>query len=153
VSFQRVLAAVDFSRDSITGARAAAETARLHSAALLVFHAVDVEPRAAAEPLPGGGEAVLEILDKAHNAMDALIEDIRPVLGGVRFTTEVATGWPEDEIVARAQQWKADLVVLGARGTVTLEDVFLGGVAHGVLQRAPCSVMAVRGYHRETPMR
>jgi nucleotide-binding universal stress UspA family protein len=143
MSFHRVLAAVDFSRDSVNGARAAVETARLHAASLLVFHAMEAEP-AMADPLRGVGEAELELLEKAHAAMETLIDELRPSLDGVRFTTEVTTGWAEDAIIARAREWKADLVVLGAKGTATLEDIVLGGITRSVVERAPCSVMAVR---------
>ena len=113
---------------------------------------MEVEP-VVAEPFPRIGETALEMLEKAHAAMEALIDDLGPPLESVPFRTEVTTGSAEDEIVARAREWKADLVVLGARGTVTLEDVFLGGIARGVLERAPCSVMAVRGYDREAGIR
>ena len=145
MSFQRVLAAVDFSRDSVTGVRAAAEAARLYSAALLIFHSIEAEPDAAG--------ATLELMEKARAAMEALIENLGPLLDGVEHTTEIASGWPEEAIVDRAREWKADLVVLGAKGIAMPEDALLGGIAGGVVERAPCSVLAVRGSHRETSRR
>ena len=139
IGFDRILAAVDFSPDSIGGVRAAAETARLHSAALLVFHVIEAEP----SPAPAG--TVLTLIEKANGAMATLVEGLRPTVNKLALTTEVTTGNAGDEIVARACDWSADLVVLGAKGTATLEDVILGGIARSVVERAPCSVLAVRG--------
>ena len=135
--FHRVLAAVDFSPASVAAARAAGETARFHSAKLLVFHSVEVDLDAA--------DATLDLLEKARAAMETLVDDLSSVLNGVEFTTEITSGWPEDAIIDRARDWKADLVVLGANGTETLEQVLLGGIASGVVERAPCSVMVTRG--------
>jgi nucleotide-binding universal stress UspA family protein len=137
MAFHRVLAAVDFSPPSVAAARAAGETAQFHSAKLLVFHSVEVDLDAA--------DATLELLEKARAAMEVLVEDLSSVLNGVEVITEITSGWPEDAIIDKARDWKADLVVLGANGTETLEEVLLGGVASGVVERAPCSVMVTRG--------
>lgn len=146
MAFKRILAAVDFSRESVQAFFAAVEIARLHSAALLVFHAIEAEPAAAPEPLPGRlGEAVLAVMARANAAMAALIEDAKPALGGVRFESEVVTGRAFDEIVERAREWKADLVVIGSRGATSLEDALVGGTTQAVVEEAPCSVLVARG--------
>lgn len=65
-------------------------------------------------------------------------------IAGRTAESEVRSGDPAQEIVAAAQRWDADLVVLGSRGRNTLERVLLGSVAREVLLRAPCSVLVVR---------
>ncbi|HEX9444369.1 MAG TPA: universal stress protein [Candidatus Binatia bacterium] len=145
MAFKRILAAVDFSRESVKAFFVAVEIARLHSAALLVFHVIEAAP-AAPHLLPAGGlgEAVLDIVEKANAAMARLIEDARPALKGLAFESEVITGRAFDEIVERAGEWKADLVVLGSKGATSLEDALVGGTAQEVVERAPCSVLVKR---------
>jgi nucleotide-binding universal stress UspA family protein len=49
-----------------------------------------------------------------------------------------------DMIVAEAQAWPADLIVVGAHGRRGLHDVLLGSVADGVVRRASVPVLLVR---------
>jgi nucleotide-binding universal stress UspA family protein len=61
--------------------------------------------------------------------------------GGVREA--VRTGYPDREIVAEAEAWGADLVVLGTHGRGGFARLLLGSVAAEVLRRAPSSVLVV----------
>jgi nucleotide-binding universal stress UspA family protein len=47
-------------------------------------------------------------------------------------------------IIKKADEWKPNLIVLGARGHSALERVLLGSVSHNVLIHAPCSVRVHR---------
>ncbi|HEX4180354.1 MAG TPA: universal stress protein, partial [Caulobacteraceae bacterium] len=58
------------------------------------------------------------------------------------FTPE---GHPAEEIVAAAQAWSADLIVIGSHGRSALTQVLLGSVAEAVMRNAPCPVLVVRG--------
>ncbi|HEU4452684.1 MAG TPA: universal stress protein [Longimicrobium sp.] len=50
----------------------------------------------------------------------------------------VRTGSPPEEIVAEAEAWGADLLIVGTHGRV-----LLGSVAESVVREAPCNVLAV----------
>lgn len=52
-------------------------------------------------------------------------------------------GDPSGEIVAEAESWKPDLLVLGTHGASGLERAILGSVAAHVVHDAPCSVLVV----------
>jgi nucleotide-binding universal stress UspA family protein len=43
-----------------------------------------------------------------------------------------------------ADEWKADLIVLGSHGKHGIEKFLLGSVAESVARHAKCSVMIVR---------
>jgi nucleotide-binding universal stress UspA family protein len=67
---------------------------------------------------------------------------------GVHVATKIIEGNPKDVIVDEAQQWGADLIVMGAGGYGGPRRMVLGSVAHSVVANAPCSVQVVRDKHR-----
>jgi nucleotide-binding universal stress UspA family protein len=48
-------------------------------------------------------------------------------------------------IAKAAEDFAADLIVMGTRGNTGLKHVLLGSVAERTLRLAPCSVLAVKG--------
>jgi universal stress protein A len=134
--FKRILTAVDFSANSLEAFRIAAEMASVHSAALHLLHVIEALPS-------GPGEATMEFVQKANEAVEQLVAS-QPALEKVTLTTEVVSGRAFDEIVNRARGWRADLIVLGTKGTTSLEQIFLGGTAEHVIKESPCSVLIVR---------
>jgi nucleotide-binding universal stress UspA family protein len=61
---------------------------------------------------------------------------------------EIRTGTPQDEIVAAALEWSADVTVMGIGEGFALDRWRDARVARAVVSRAPCSVFVVR-YRRE----
>jgi nucleotide-binding universal stress UspA family protein len=55
-------------------------------------------------------------------------------------------GSPAGMVLARAEEWKPDLVVVGASGASALERLVFGSVAHKVVSEALCSVRVARGH-------
>jgi nucleotide-binding universal stress UspA family protein len=76
--------------------------------------------------------------------MDSLIASAESSLSGLSFTSEVTSGRAFVEIVNRAQEWKADLIVLGAKGAASLENIVVGSTAERVMKEASCSVLIAR---------
>jgi len=54
-------------------------------------------------------------------------------------------GSPARELIARAEKWKPDLIVLGSHGRTALGRFVLGSVSQRVLTEACCSVRIARG--------
>jgi nucleotide-binding universal stress UspA family protein len=63
---------------------------------------------------------------------------------GCSVTTEVRTGHTSEQILQHAEQFKADLIIVGSRGLEGTERLELGSVAESVLKYAPCSVLVVK---------
>jgi nucleotide-binding universal stress UspA family protein len=63
---------------------------------------------------------------------------------GFRSDSVVATGTPASTIVDYANDWDADLVIMGSHGRTGLTRLVLGSVARSVLHHAGCSVLIVR---------
>jgi hypothetical protein len=56
----------------------------------------------------------------------------------------VLTGTPAWELIDAANDWKADLVVVGSQGRSAIGRFFLGSVSQKVAEIANCSVRVVR---------
>jgi nucleotide-binding universal stress UspA family protein len=132
--FQKILCAVDFSSDSVEAFGVAVELSRLYSASLHVLHVLEAQPNST-------GEQLVETIERANTALQELVG---PASEGLDVNTAVESGEPFAEIVERARDWHADLIVLGSKGTATLEEMVIGGTTDAVIKAAPCSVLSVR---------
>jgi nucleotide-binding universal stress UspA family protein len=59
----------------------------------------------------------------------------------------VRKGDPAGEIIAEAEGWGADLVVLGTHGRKGMDRLLLGSVAEAAVRGAPCNVLVVPPVH------
>jgi nucleotide-binding universal stress UspA family protein len=93
-----------------------------------------------------------DMIASAHETQAAIAAQTAARLrgSGLRVEMELREGDPAGEIVAAAREDQADLVVIGSRGHTGIARLVLGGVAHGVLTHAPCSVLVVRDQHKPT---
>ncbi len=69
---------------------------------------------------------------------------LRKILPEWHVAEETSGGLPASEIVEKAGQWPADLLVIGSHGRTGLSRLLLGGVSHKVLTHAACSVRVGR---------
>jgi nucleotide-binding universal stress UspA family protein len=79
--------------------------------------------------------------DQGRAAAERFLE--RSPLPRDRVHVVLPSGAPGDQIVHRAQERRADLIVLGTHGWSGLVRWMLGSVAHHVIQAAPCPVLTV----------
>ena len=85
----------------------------------------------------------------ASSAASAVVENsltkLKAALGGkLKITGEVLQGSPKQVIVERAEEWGADLIVMGSRGLGAWNRLLLGSVSNAVVHHAKCSVEIVR---------
>ena len=59
--------------------------------------------------------------------------------------TRCAIGHPGPLIRDLAQEWQADLIILGRRGLGGVSEMLLGSVSNYVLHHVACSVLVVQG--------
>ena len=141
-----ILVGMDFSRPAQQALIQARSLARERDAALLVLHVIDghgigelarlaeMPERALRDRL--GRERRLRLAE-ALGATDAGEADvaIEPV---------IAWGRPFEEILKKAVEISATLIVLGTAGhSADLEKVLFGSTAEKVLRSAPCPVLCV----------
>lgn len=88
------------------------------------------------------GQCAGDELAAARLFVEGVAESLRAL--GAEVTGMVRSGTPADEIMAAAQEWQADLIVVGARGHSALERFLLGSVSQKLATYAPCSVLIAR---------
>lgn len=84
--------------------------------------------------------------ERAAAAIDSGRRRLRERLAGARLEVSslVLHGPPREEILAEAERWNADLIVLGSHGYQGLKRLWLGSVSLAVATHAGCSVEIVR---------
>jgi nucleotide-binding universal stress UspA family protein len=83
---------------------------------------------------------------RALRLVEAAADGVRRA--GIEVTTVVRTGDADHQIILAAQEFGADLLVLGSQGLTGLEDFLLGSVARNVAKHASCTVLVVRASER-----
>lgn len=86
-------------------------------------------------------QAVKEAKELAGKAGDR----VRSYCPGWKVQTEGLAGWPTTDLINRADEWNADLVVVGSRGRSALGRLILGSVSKKVVTDSLHSVRVTRG--------
>jgi nucleotide-binding universal stress UspA family protein len=62
---------------------------------------------------------------------------------GVRASVQQLEGASVDTVLAEADKWHADLIILGSHHHSTIYDLLVGSATHDILKRAQCPVLVV----------
>jgi nucleotide-binding universal stress UspA family protein len=62
----------------------------------------------------------------------------------IEIEKEILIGSAKKIIVKEAEDWEADLIVVGSHGYGFLGRALLGSVSDAVIHHAPCSVLVVK---------
>lgn len=73
-----------------------------------------------------------------------LADKLTSILPTATIETRLLEGSPQEQIIECAREWKADLVVVGARGKSSAQRMLLGSVSQAVCALSPCSVLVVK---------
>ena len=79
-----------------------------------------------------------ERTDAAQQLVSHVARSLRPTMA--RVQSVVRQGDAPTEILAEADEWQADLIVVGSHSRSRLERLFLGSVAQSIINASPCSV-------------
>jgi nucleotide-binding universal stress UspA family protein len=125
--------------------RAAVREAKLAGAALVVIHALPMDPGAPMWP-EGAQAALIAREEMASLVSDVVLEAIGRLGDGPPDGVPVLIedGPAGQAILDAARRVDAELIVVGNIGARGLGDALLGSVASAVVREAPCSVLVVR---------
>ena len=146
----KILLAIDGSPCSEAAVTEVARRPWPEDSLLRVISVVEPPGALTAEPYMGTGGYFEEVerLKKRQAAavLEAAAAALRkgPGTGLLGITTEALAGSPKRTIVEEAEEWGADLIVVGSHGYHTWERMLLGSVSQSVAAHALCSVEIVR---------
>ena len=114
-----------------------------------VLSVAEVSISAGTEPFGVSGEFYLSINSQLKKAAEEHVLEAKEVVqnclsGGGKVDTVVASGSPKSVIIEEAEEWGADLIVVGSHGYGFFERMLIGSVSDAVLHHAPCSVLVVK---------
>lgn len=143
MSFKEILVPVDFSETALHAVRLAVRIAREGGARITLVH-IGVVPYVDAGPF---GASVPSMLIAAHEEMAAermhALQRVarEEIPEGIPVRNKVREGFPPEEILAEAEESKADVICIGTHGRTGVERVILGSVAERVIRGAKIPVL------------
>ncbi len=150
---KKILYATDLSENSAYAFRYAVSSAQQHGAKIHILHVLEeiktnllwayFEMEKLQEIREKGKE---EIKDRIQKRLEIfcqreLMDD--PECRDLVASTEVVEGDPAAEILRKANELEADLVVMGTHGKGLLAHAFLGSVAEKILHRIKIPVLTI----------
>jgi nucleotide-binding universal stress UspA family protein len=142
--FEKILTAIDFSESSDFAFEYALTLARQFQAELTVMHVIN-------EPVDLRGFYVphisFEQLEKEiEEGAEKMMEKFCQIKMGdfTRYTTVVVAGIPYEEVLRKAEETGASLIVLGTHGRTGIDHLIFGSTAERVVRSAVCPVLTIR---------
>lgn len=142
--FDRVLVAVDGSKEAARAVQAAAEVTKSTGAEFTILHVIYVPAAAYSSGSSAATRTERAARREAEDYLSAA-RDLAKKAGvdcSVRIVEDLQS--PVRGIIEFASKEHSDLIVLGTRGRGGFRRLLLGSVASGVVNFAPCSVLVVR---------
>lgn len=156
--FQRIIAAIDESKNNQKVFDTALQLAQANQARVMLVHCISDYP--AGEPvvaIPAEIGMYPRLVDSAYKAQhDWLERRLQQAQNLLQHYCEIAiregiatdcdrrTGEVGHCLCQSAQEWGADLIVMGRRGRSGLTEALLGSASNYVLHHATCSVLVVQ---------
>lgn len=117
-----------------------------------------------AEPLPfqaysglgpwegAGSEEFADLVDKtieaekseAEKVVSSACEKLKAKFPDATVDGELLEGYARDRILGMAQEWPADLLIVGSHGRRGITEFVIGSVSKAVAAHSPCSVLVAR---------
>lgn len=137
---ERILCPVDFSPGSDRALEYAASLAEKLRAQLHILHVYQIPVYALPDgALLPGPEFSARLTDDVQNAL----RDLKERLGSLEPTTHMVEGIPHNQITKCAEDFGAQLIVMGTHGRTGLERFLVGSVAERVVRTSKVPVITV----------
>lgn len=146
MAIHKILIAIDGDPVAVHAAEMGFDLARSLGAEVALVYGVDPDFGYA----PQSGVSSSQLMADAERDGRRLLASVADRSQGRPRPLEfLKVGKPSAEVVKAAEEWPADLIVIGSHGRKGIQRALLGSVAEAVLRHAPCPVLVVRGNERE----
>jgi len=154
MSWKTILVPHDFSASSEHAVAIARDEAKLHGAAIVLLHVVEMMhnygPETELMVRPGTSTPVMKRLYYTEQAE----ADLAPVVAalaadGITATIAVRSGAPVEEIREYVRDHPVDAIVMGTHGRTGLRHLIIGSVAEQIVRTSPVPVLTIR--HPDAP--
>jgi nucleotide-binding universal stress UspA family protein len=138
----KILMAVDGSKFAEERLQAVISRARPEDTEVMVLHML----QPAGPPPPQMGAGYAPELASEKKIAQTLVEEIAGKLrsAGLKAQARVEIGDPRTGVLDCAEDWGADLIVVGSHGQSGIQRFLMGSVSEFVARHARCSVEIVR---------
>ena len=140
--YERILAPIDGSPQSLKALRHAVELAKEHGSEIMVISVVD------SLKLPFGAEYSLWANESHQELIRTTLESVNKEITKItqqepelRIDAEVVEGDPAKQILSTAEGY--DVIVIGKRGMGLLEELVMGSVTNKVVNHSKIPVIVV----------
>jgi nucleotide-binding universal stress UspA family protein len=142
--FEKILTAIDFSESSDFAFEYALTLAKQFQAELTVMHVINepVDLRGFYVPHISFEQLEKEIEEGAEKMMEKFCQTRMGDF--TRYTTAIVAGIPYEEVLRKAQETGASLIVLGTHGRTGIDHLIFGSTAERVVRSAACPVLTIR---------
>ncbi len=146
----KVLLAVDGSPCSIAAVQQIAQRPWPTDTEIKVLCAAKLHIPNTPDPLLLVAATYKNLLDDEYQHAQARVERVAEILREseqtkrLSISTKASKGNPRDVILDEAQEWGANMIIVGSHGYGALGRVLLGSVSQAVLTHANCSVEIIR---------
>lgn len=132
---QHLLVPLDFSGKSRQALRYAVPLAQKFSAKIHLVHVLSVDRKTDKTTLP-------RLKQEALKRLTQMAEQLLPPK--LHTDNLVLTGDPAQQILAAANKFDIDMIVLTTKGSSGLKRILLGSTAEHIMRHATCPVLSVR---------
>lgn len=141
---RKILYGTDFSDSSLPAWDYALTLAKLAGAEVHVLHVISEFTDGRKSMIQAESMVLLEreVEIQALKEMEGFCKE--KIDGDIPCTTEVVMGIPFQEIIKKAGELGADLIVVGTHGRMGIEHVLVGSTAERLVRRSPIPVLTVR---------
>ncbi len=140
---KKILCAVDLSDHSKAVAEYTTTLAKATGASVIVVYTAPSLSQYVGFHVPPNTieNFVGEIVSGAEKSMESFVAENFP---GVEATGQVLIGYAAEEILSRANEENADMIIMGTHGRKGIDRILFGSVAEKVVKNAVQPVLTIR---------
>lgn len=157
--FKKILIAVDYLLHTEVILKKGMSLAQKYQSKLMIFHCVQGDMPGIPELMTTTSIGVYggvysrdlivlseKLIEEAKAEMNIWLKSLadKALAKGIPTEFEYRIGESGQQICQKAQDWEADLIIMGRRGRKGLSEFLLGSVSNYVLHHAQCSVLIVQ---------